>query len=122
MEAERDTDLQFGCYLSPEEAEQLKVYAEGMEISRPKLCILLIVRELRSPRLAGMPRGTAATLPKSRSKRVTARAINPGLRERFAKRAAALGLGSDEATSIIFRAELAERWLERSLSGKGNRT
>ena len=121
MEVDQDTDLQFGCYLSPEEAQQLKDYAESMEISRPKLCILLIVRELRSSRLDRMPRSSATALPKRKSKRVTARAINSQVRDRFAKRAASLGLGTDEATAMIFRAELAERWLERSLSPEGNR-
>ena len=119
MPAEKD--IQFGCYMTPEEAKQLNDYAEGMEISRPKLCILLVVRELRCDRLAGLSRVDNSPLPKKESKRVSARAISPAIKAEFTKHAIAHGLGTDEAAAILFRTELAERWLEHCLCIGGNR-
>ena len=115
-------DVQFGCYLRSGEAKRLATYAERLQINRPNLGILLIMRELKCSRLGGMPRREGPALSKKGAVRVTARANRPDVKELFAKRIARLGLGMDEAVAMLFRAELDEKWLAHSLAQTGNRS
>lgn len=115
------TDTQIGCYLSPEEAEQLDEYARGLELSRPKLCILLVGRELRCNRLGTLRDNAYSTIGKSTGVRVTTRPIHAHVKTAFTEHVGSVGLGSDEAAAIVFRAELDERWLEWAMSPEGNR-
>lgn len=113
---------QIGCYLHPFEAEALSNYARSLELSRPKLCALLIVRAVRSDGLSSLVGRHPKSEPKAKATRVTARLDNPDTKQRFAQSAAALGLGTDDAAALVFRTELADRWLENAIATwpKGN--
>jgi hypothetical protein len=112
---------QIGCYLSERDAKALSAYARSLELSRPKLLALLVVRSVRSENLARLFATFAGSEPKSGAKRVTARIDDQALKARFIKAARKLGLGSDDAAAMVFRAELAERWLDAATRIDGNR-
>ncbi|WP_155006505.1 hypothetical protein [Sphingomonas hengshuiensis] len=89
-------------------------YARELELSRPKLCALLILRSVRLDQLGSLNRDYARPEPKKKAIRITAR-VGKELKNRFTAAAARLGLGSDEAAAMVFRAELEERWLEKMI-------
>lgn len=109
-------EAQIGCYLLSAEAKALSVYARSLELSRPKLCALLVVRAVRSERLASLVGRHRGSEPKSGATRVTTRVDDQETKRRFALAASTLGLGSDDAAAIVFRDELAERWLENAVA------
>lgn len=109
-------DPQIGCYLSRQEAADLDAYARAFELSRPKLCVLLVLRELRCRRLRSLKGVNMTPVGKRVGTRVTTRAANEQVKIDFVAHASSLGLGSDQAAAILFRAELGERWLEAALS------
>lgn len=107
-------DFQIGGNLSKEEGRRLKAYAEGLQLTRPNLCALLVVRELACGRLASLRTAHAGSEPKRGAARVTVR-VSEEAKSQFRTAAAGAGLGLDDAAAILFRAELEERWLERSV-------
>lgn len=114
-------EAQIGCYLLPHEAKALTRYARMLELSRPKLCALLVIRAAHSGQLASMVGRFPASEPKAGNSRVTTRLSNQDTKQNFLEAASAVGLGSDDAAAIIFRAELDEHWLEKSLAEPRNR-
>jgi len=114
-------DVQFGCYLTADEAVRLTRYAESLQINRPNLGILLIVRELKCRRLQELARWEGSPVTKTNGVRVTARGNYSETKDRFRQQASSIGLGMDEAVAMLFRSELEECWLEQSLAFPGNR-
>lgn len=114
-------DVQFGCYLTADEAVRLTRYAESLQINRPNLGILLIVRELKCRRLQELSRWEGSPVTKMNGVRVTARGNYSETKDRFRQQASSIGLGMDEAVAMLFRSELEECWLEQSLAFPGNR-
>lgn len=114
-------DPQVGCYLAREEGAELERYAEGLELSRRRLCGLLIVRELRLNRVAELSKRYAGSGSKKGAARVTAR-VSSSRKTEFAAHVAKAVVGSDDAAAVIFRAELAEKWLAKAVSQGGNRS
>lgn len=114
-------DLQIGCYLTKAEANDLKSYAAEHQLSRPKLCILLVQRELRCRRLGELSERYTVTVRKKEGRRVTTRSSTSEIKDKFSRHVQELDLGSDDAAAIIFRAELEERWLSSALGWVGNR-
>jgi len=109
------TKLQIGCNLTPNEGKQLNAHAEAHELSRPRLCALLVLRELNLKRLGELKGRYAGSEPKKGAARVTARISNEEVKTDFSDLAEKCGLGSDDAAAIIFRAELDEHWLSEAL-------
>lgn len=64
------TRIQIGCYFRPAEAESLAFYARSLQLSRPKLCALLILRAVRSNRLGTLLNLYGGSEPKARARRV----------------------------------------------------
>jgi hypothetical protein len=108
-------EAQIGCYLLRAEADALTAYARSLELSRPKLCALLVLRAVRAPKLAVLYEHQRGSESKRGAVRVTTRVDDHEVKRRFATAAAAAGLGSDDAAAIVFRAELDERWLENAI-------
>lgn len=106
---------QIGCYLSSEDAAKLSAYAKNLGVKRSLLVSLLILRELNCHRLPELrPKHRYEAVKKGRG-RVTARLSETSLKDSFTAHIGKFGIGSDEAAWILFQAELAERWLEKSL-------
>jgi hypothetical protein len=111
---------QIGCNLTEEEAEELGRYAAEMELSRPSVCVLVIQRELRRPRLRRLKATAPKPLGKVESKRVTVRIIDPSLKRAFADHVKSCGMGSDDAAAALYREELKERCLFKTLGWRKN--
>ena len=112
---------QIGCYLTEEEAEELSKYAAGMQIARPNVCVLLIQLELRRPRLSPLKAAAPMPIVGGRTKRVTARIIDPSLKRAFDDHVKACGMKSDAAAAALFRAELEDRRLFNIFAWDTNR-
>lgn len=114
-------EAQVGCNLTRKEGEDLTVYAKGLELSRRRLCGLLIVRELRVNRIGELSRRYPGSGSRKGAARVTAR-VSAETKAAFADHVARAVVGSDNAAAAIFRAELQEKWLSNVLSEEGNRS
>ena len=112
---------QIGCNLTKEEAEKLARYAAETQLSRPSLCVLLIQRELRRPRLVGLKVRAPKPFGEGGFRRVTVHIIDPSLKGAFADHVKLCGMGSDDAAAMLFRAELKERWFFKTFGWNGNR-
>lgn len=99
---------QIGCYLLKQEADGLTAYARSLELSRPRLCALLVIRAGRSGTLPALPNRFPTTERKTVGTRVTARIESNESRRLFLAAAAQLGLGSGDAAGH-FPSPLDER-------------
>jgi hypothetical protein len=96
-------------------------YAALMELPRPSICVLLILRELRHPRLRRLKVTAPKPFGEGESKRVTVRILDPSLKGAFADHVKSCGMGSDEAAAVLFRTELKERWFFKTFGWPENR-
>jgi hypothetical protein len=109
-------DPQIGGYLRPNEREAFDEYVEQFKPLRiGEVATLLVLRELKSARLALLPKRYPKPAGKGR-KRITARPMDLTLKRAFEEHVARFDLDPDPAAAFIFRAELKERWLERCIS------
>ncbi len=106
--------LQITAYLPSDDAGTFLSYSNSLGIDKSSLANLLIVRELRLNRLGFLSRFRHSE-PSASCIKVTAHLSDPAIKDAFAASAARHKLRPGTAASIIFRAELEERWLERSL-------
>lgn len=113
--------VQIGCYLTPEEAERLRAYAEAHELRVPSLCVLLVLHELRCRQLNRLKARYLRKVGKTDGVRVTARIAERSIKDDFLEHVRTCGLGSDDAAGILFRAEPDERWLHNALGLARNR-
>jgi hypothetical protein len=107
-------DYQIGGWLRRSEKDALQEYLKQFGIRPAAAATLLIVRELRCKRLPKLKERYAERIGPDRS-RLTAHQPDGKLKEAFTRHAAAFGLDPNPAASILFRAELEERWLENAL-------
>jgi len=107
-------DFQIGGWLCPSEKDALDQYLKRVGIRPTAAATLLIVRELRRKRLPELKERYAAPMARGR-KRLTAHQPDGKLKQAFTEHAAAFGLDPNPAASILFRAELEERWLENAM-------
>jgi hypothetical protein len=110
---------QIGCYMSSKEADRVSKYARKLGVKRPLLGFLLVLRELNCHRLPTLRDRYPYPGKKKGRGRVTARLSTKALKTVLEKHIHRYGIGSDEAAWILFQAELAEKWMEKSLH-KGN--
>lgn len=107
---------QIGGNLRPGEFADFQRYAANLLITESSLANLLIQRELRLKRLGELAQRFEGSVPTSeRGGRVTGHQSNGELKEAFGRHAKERGLVAGHAATIVFRAELAERWLAASL-------
>lgn len=107
-------DHQIGGWLPVAEKQALDGYLRQFAIRPTAAATLLIVRELRCKRLPTLKERYAGSIGTGR-KRMTAHQPDGKLKQAFAEHVASVGMDPDPAASILFRAELDERWLERSV-------
>lgn len=107
-------DYQIGGWLRRSEKDALQEYLKQFGIRPAAAATLLIVRELRCKRLPKLKERYAEHVGSERS-RLTAHQPDGTLKEAFKQHAAAAGLDPNPAASILFRAELEERWLENAV-------
>lgn len=107
-------DNQIGGWLRASEKKEFDAYLAQFCIRPAAAATLLIVRELGCKRLPDLQRKYGQKLGSDR-KRVSARPTKLELKAEFEKHAAEFGMAPDPAASVVFRAELKERWLERIL-------
>ena len=109
--------VQIGGYLTPEEHAEFKGYAAEFHLKESSLANLLIARELRQRRLAELAKTFRTNAPLKKRCRVTAHQAEPNTKFEFEALARNAGMSPDQAASIIFRAELTERWVANSVRG-----
>lgn len=81
--------------------------------------MLLVHRELRERRLRSLARHGPYSGAKIGT-RVTARVEDPEVKSAFAAHVRERGFGSDEGAFFVFRAELEEDWLRKTLGWTRN--
>lgn len=107
-----------GAWLSADDGHAFSSYAQSLGLDESALATLLLVRELQLKRLANTSEKRLDAAGKV--KRVSARPRNPAVESAFAAHAKSVGLRPGRAASILYLAELSERWLERALCLQGN--
>ena len=109
---------QIGSNLRPEEYDNFKAYAASFQLTHSAVANLLILRELRRRRLDRLRKKHKEFrgLPEHR---ITGN-VNANIKAAFDAHVAEIGLGSDAAAGIVFRAELGERWLDRAVGPRPN--
>ncbi len=104
--------ITIGGWLSNEDGKKFQDYADLIGLDLAALATLLIVRELNHGRLGALAEKGGS---KPKGKRITAASAKADLKAQFSRHAAQYGLSSDAACSLLFRAEVAERWLSNCL-------
>lgn len=107
-------DHQIGGWLKPSEKDALQHYLRQFGIRPTAAATLLIVRELKRKRLPELQAMYAESAGPER-KRLTAHQPDGKLKQAFKEHVASIGMDPDPAASILFRAELKERWLEQAV-------
>lgn len=102
-------------YLSDEEARAFQLYAAELRLDVTALANLLIVRELRRDRLNALRQRHDRDLVQQPKKKIVAHQSGDETKAAFKSHAADHDLKPSRAAAIIFRAELAERWLAASM-------
>lgn len=102
---------QVNIYLSGTDREQFSMYAAQFGLDVTALGNLLLARELRVGRLGSLH---SRACEERRGEKITAH-MSAGKRGEFAALAKQLGLSVSEAGALLVRAELSERWLEKTV-------
>ena len=103
-------------YVTPGECKQFQTYASSLGLDASALASLLIIRELKLRRLRKLAESFETELQTSERTKITAHLRDASVKSAFARHSAASGMKPTPAVAILFRAELAEQWLERSIS------
>ena len=108
--------VQIGGNLRPDEFVAFQSYVADLMISESSLANLLIQREMRLRRLDALTqRMKGPVTTKERGGRVTGHQAGTELKEAFEQHASEQGLAPGHAATILFRAEIEERWLARCI-------
>jgi len=101
-------------YLPKEECDQFRAYAATLNLEASSLANLLLLRELAQQRLSEL-KAFRHDIPRNRCGKIVAHQSDDRTKDAFAAHAALYQLKPGPAASLVFRAELTERWLSRSL-------
>jgi hypothetical protein len=107
--------VQIGGYLSAEEHAEFKRYAAQFHLKESSLANLLIARELRLRRLTRLAQAFTQGSPLKKRARITAHQADGRVKEAFEALAHDAGVSPDQAAAVLYRAELTERWLAKSI-------
>jgi hypothetical protein len=107
---------QIGGYLTPDEHEEFKRYAAQFHLKDSSLANLLLARELRVRRLGALKDQFPPGPPLKERRRVTAHVPNEAVKRAFEAHAQEVGVSPNQGAAVLFRAELVQRWLERSIT------
>ena len=108
---------QITSYLPAEEESEFRDYAAMLGIDKSALANLLIRREIARDRLNELGR-FGHQMPRSACTKVTAH-VDDATKTAFAVHSARHALRPGVAAGLLFRAELAEHWLQHSLGING---
>ena len=108
-----------GGWLTIDQGVEFEKYAATLGLDLSALAIILIVRELNYGRLPSLVESDNAARA-SKGKRVSGRTNNALIKSRFNEHAKRHGLSPDAAASVLFRAELSEKWLGTCMGLIGN--
>ena len=103
-----------GGWLSVAEGLEFESYATQIGIDHSALATLLIVRELNRDNLSSLATRSGGVCCE-KGRRVTASPKGTDWKARFADHARVHSMTPDAAASMIFRFELAEKWLAKEL-------
>lgn len=106
--------------LSPKIRARFDRYAKSVGLDASELARLLIVRELRAPRvlqfLKRVSKAHANSLRKSKERKLTAHFHSGDLIAEFDTYSTIHGLNRSDAAKIVFERELNEKWLRRAFA------
>jgi hypothetical protein len=108
------SDPQINGYLAADERAAFERYAESFELDISSLACLLVMRELNLGRLGQLLRDYPSTRP-GRSKVTAHLKRNPTVKAAFTSQVSSMAVSESAAAGAVFRAELSERWLARSV-------
>lgn len=106
---------QISAHVCATERAEFEAYAATFGLDAAGLLALLLARELRVGRLAALLKNDLPTKA-SRDSKVTVHGRDAILREGIVARAGECGTSLSNACATLMRAEMRERWLERSIS------
>jgi len=98
-------------YVTTGERAAFDAYALSLGLDVTALANLLILRELRAPRLPELAARYDTAGPAGDRTKIVAHTRTPEIKGLFAAHAASAALKPSRAAAILFRAELEERWL-----------
>lgn len=96
------------------ERVEFEAYAAKFGLDAASLLALLLARELRIERLADLLHNDVPSKA-SRDSKVTVHGRDTALRNGIVARAEKCGTSLSNACAVLMRAEMHERWLERSI-------
>lgn len=102
------------AHICAAERAEFEAYAIMFGLDAASLLALLLARELRVERLAVLLDSDVPSKA-SRDSKVTVHGRNTELRTGVVARAEACGTSLSNACAVLMRAEMRERWLERSI-------
>lgn len=105
-------DRQIGGWMRASEQREFMRYLEQFRLGPGPVAALLILRELRCRRLPALRDKYPAPAEKGRA-RISARPDDLAVKKAFDAHARDFDLSPDPAAALVFRAELAERSLEK---------
>ena len=111
----RRKDGRLGAWLAKTEVKAFREYAAELRVPDSALALLLILRELRLRRLEELG-SYRATVPSDERKYLTATGPGAEVVGELQAHVERLGETLNGALTLLFRAELAERWLDRAMS------
>ncbi len=106
--------LQFLGYLTLGDHQAFQAYAHQLGLPAGRVALMLIRREMVAHRLSSLE--TQAGPGRTRAK-VPGRFGDLREKAEFERHARSCGVSPAAAATLLFRAELTERWLARSLGG-----
>jgi hypothetical protein len=107
--------VQIGGYLTADEHLQFRQYAAQFHLKDSSLANLLLARELRLRRLPRLVQAYLPGAPLKQRSRITAHQSDGRMKEAFEALAHEAGISPDQAAAVLYRAELTERWLAKSI-------
>tara|TARA_B000000460_G_scaffold247097_1_gene221455 strand:- start:730 stop:1203 length:474 start_codon:yes stop_codon:yes gene_type:complete len=113
----RSNDI--GGWLTKEEGEKFQALAFAVGLDESALATILVVRELAIGALASDPSMPVARKVR-KEKRITARPTRDELKVQFREYSSSLGSSMDATAAALFRKEIAENWLGKTMGLLGN--
>ena len=102
-------------YLTKAEKERFKKYAKGLDLDASALANLLIRRELEIRRLVLLYSKYHSEEGSADREKITGHQSSNATKRAFEKYVAGLGFRPTPSAAVLFRAELSERWLQKTI-------
>ena len=115
----KSSSKDIGGWLARDEGEKFQALACSVGLDESALATILVVRELAIRSLAS---GPSKFVPRKvvKEKRITARPTRSELKVQFREYAESLGSSMDATAAALFRKEIAENWLGKTIGVNRN--